>query len=154
MDASPAMTARYLEPGWFTRRVFNPTIVRLTRLGISVWGSRELRVRGRKSGEWRTVPVNLLTYEGHRYLVAPRGDTQWVRNIRIAGGGELRVGRRVESFRAVEIADGDKVEILRAYLRRWKMEVGVFFDGVSADSTDADLLAIADRHPVFAVVAA
>ena len=142
---------RYLEPGWFTRKLFNPAIVRLTRLGISVWGSRELRVRGRTSGEWRTVPVNLLELDGQRYLVAPRGDTQWVRNLRVAQCGELRVGRRVEPFHATEIADDHKVEVLRAYLRRWKMEVGVFFEGVGSDATDGELRAIAGRHPVFHV---
>ena len=123
----------------------------LTRIGISVWGSRELRVKGRKSGEWRKVPVNLLTIDAHRYLVAPRGDTQWVRNLRAAGTGELRVGRRVESFRGVELEDADKPPILRAYLRRWKMEVGVFFDGVSADSPDEEVARIAPKHPVFRV---
>jgi deazaflavin-dependent oxidoreductase (nitroreductase family) len=141
----------YREPGWFTRNVFNRTVAVLTRVGISVWGSRELRVRGRKSGEWRTTPVNLLTYDGTKYLVAPRGETQWVRNLRVAGGGELRVGRRVETFRATEIADADKPEILRSYLRRWKMEVGVFFDGVGPDASDAELLGIAGRHPVFRI---
>ncbi|HEV7525427.1 MAG TPA: nitroreductase/quinone reductase family protein [Acidimicrobiia bacterium] len=144
-------TARYLEPGWFTRNVFNRSVVRLTRMGISVWGSRELRVRGRTSGAWRTVPVNLLTYDGRRYLVSPRGTTQWVRNLRVAQTGELRVGRRVEPFRATEIDDCEKVEILRAYLRRWKMEVGVFFEGVGPDASDDELRAIADRHPAFLV---
>src|SRR5262245_26119187 len=89
---------RYVEPGWFTRNVFNRSIRRLTRMGVSVLGSRELRVKGRTSGEWRSVPVNLLTIDGQQYLVAPRGTTQWVRNLRAAGGGELRVGRRTESF--------------------------------------------------------
>ena len=153
-SSDPARATRYLEPGWFTRKIFNPAIVHLTRLGISVWGSRELRIRGRKTGEWRTVPVNLLTLEDDRYLVAPRGDTQWVRNLRVAQAGELRVGRRVEAFRASEIADDDKVTVLRAYLRRWKMEVGVFFDGVGPDASDEELRGIADRHPVFRVEAA
>src|SRR5262245_33608679 len=85
----------YQEPGWFTRHVFNPFVAFLTRRGLSVWGSRELRVRGRTSGEWRTVPVNLLTYDDRRYLVAPRGHTQWVKNLRVAGKGELRVGKKV-----------------------------------------------------------
>jgi deazaflavin-dependent oxidoreductase (nitroreductase family) len=133
--------------------VFNRIVAVLTRVGISVWGSRELRVRGRKSGEWRTTPVNLLTYEGTEYLVAPRGETQWVRNLRVSGGGELRVGRRVETFRATEVADTDKPEILRSYLRRWKAEVGVFFDGVGPDASDEDLLGIAGRHPVFRIAA-
>ncbi len=116
---------------------------------MSVWGSRELRVRGRKSGKWRSTPVNLLTLAGEHYLVAPRGETQWVRNLRVAGDGELRVGRRIQVFRATELADTEKVEVLRAYLKRWKAEVGTFFGGVGADASDADLLRIAPDHPVF-----
>jgi deazaflavin-dependent oxidoreductase (nitroreductase family) len=139
----------YQEPGWFTRNVFNKTVAGLTRMGVSVWGSRELRVRGRSSGEWRTTPVNLLTVDGTRYLVAPRGVTQWVRNLRAAGTGELRVGKRVEAFRANEVGDADKPPILRAYLKRWKAEVGVFFGGVGADSSEEELLRIAPDHPVF-----
>jgi deazaflavin-dependent oxidoreductase (nitroreductase family) len=140
---------RYVEPGWFTRHVFNGVVAVATRLGLSVWGSRVLEVRGRTSGEWRSTPVNLLTLDGRRYLVAPRGVTQWVRNLRVAGGGRLRLGRRVEPFRATEVTDADKVDILRAYLRRWKAEVGVFFGGVGADSTDDEIRAIAPNHPVF-----
>jgi hypothetical protein len=147
MQAAQTTNApRYLQPGWFTRNVFNRIVVTLTKLGISVRGSRELRVRGRTSGTWRTVPVNPLTFEGRRYLVAPRGTTQWVRNLRVAGSGELRVGRRVEPFRATEIGDDDKVAILREYLRRWKMETGVFFEGVGPDASDEELRAIADRR--------
>jgi deazaflavin-dependent oxidoreductase (nitroreductase family) len=141
----------YQKPGWFTQHVLNPFIAWSTRRGVSVWGSRELRVRGRKTGEWRAVPVNLLTHEGTQYLVAPRGHTQWVRNLRVATTGELRVGRRTESFRATELADADKVPILRAYLKRWKAEVGVFFGGVSAKSSDEELARIAPDHPVFRI---
>jgi deazaflavin-dependent oxidoreductase (nitroreductase family) len=147
--ASSETPLRYVEPGWFTNHVFNPSVALLTRMGISVWGSRELRVRGRTTGEWRTTPVNLLTVDGEQYLVAPRGITQWVRNLRVAGSGELRVGKHTDRFRATEVADTDKGAILRAYLKRWKAEVGVFFDGVSADSPDADLQRIAPDHPVF-----
>jgi deazaflavin-dependent oxidoreductase (nitroreductase family) len=121
----------------------------LTRMGISLLGSRVLYVRGRKSGEWRTTPVNLLEYEGERYLVAPRGHTQWVRNMRVAGGGELHLGRRVEVFTVTELADEEKPDILRAYLKRWKFEVGMFFDGVGPDASDAKLLEIAPGYPVF-----
>jgi deazaflavin-dependent oxidoreductase (nitroreductase family) len=141
--------ARYVAPGWFTRNVFNPALALLTRAGLSVWGSRELRVRGRTSGEWRSTPVNLLSLDGERYLVAPRGETQWVRNLRVAGGGELRLGRRTEVFQAVEVGDADKVAVLRAYLARWKAEVGVFFDGVDANSSDEEIRRIAPNHPVF-----
>ena len=143
--------SRYVDPGWFTRHVFNPLIAVLTRRGLSVWGSRELRVRGRKSGEWRAVPVNLLTHEGQRYLVAPRGQTQWVRNLRVANEGELRVGRRVEPFHATELSDADKPPILRAYLKRWKAEVGMFFGGVSADSPEEELRRISPDHPIFRI---
>ena len=142
---------RYVEPGWFTRNVFNRLVAVATSVGISVWGSRVLQVRGRTSGEWRETPVNLLSHAGQRYLVAPRGVTQWVRNLRVAGEGNLRLGRRVEHFYATEIADEDKVEILRAYLRRWKAEVGVFFEGVSADSPESEIMHIAPNHPVFLV---
>lgn len=144
---------RYLQPGWFTRNVFNQVFVWLNRAGISVRGSRELRVRGRTSGEWRKTPVNLLHHDGARYLVAPRGRTQWVRNIEVIGTGELRVGRRVEAFRAVPIADADKVDVLRNYLHHWKMEVGQFFDGVGPDASDAEIAAIAPGYPVFRVEA-
>lgn len=147
-------TVRYLEPDWLTRNVFNRIVRRLTRLGLSVRGSRELRVRGRVTGEWRSTPVNLLTVEGRQYLVAPRGVTQWVRNVRAAGGGELRLGRRVEAFRAEELADADKAAVLRPYLRLWKAETGVFFDGLDADATDAELVAAGPKHPVFRILPA
>src|SRR5713226_7474761 len=140
---------RYVVPGLFTRHVFNPAVAQLTRAGLSFWGSRILQVRGRKTGEIRETPVNLLTHQGSRYLVAPRGETQWVRNLRVAGVGALRLGRKTERFRAVEIPDENKPEILRTYLRRWKAEVGVFFGGVGAESADEELLRIAPNHPIF-----
>jgi deazaflavin-dependent oxidoreductase (nitroreductase family) len=133
-------------------RVFQPIATFLTKIGISLAGSRLLAVRGRKSGEWRVTPVNPLTHNGERYLVAPRGHTQWVRNMRVAGGGELRLGRRTEPFRAVEVPDEDKPEILRLYLKKWAWEVGRFFEGVSASSTDVILLLIAPAFPVFRVI--
>jgi deazaflavin-dependent oxidoreductase (nitroreductase family) len=140
-----------LKPGWFTVNVFNPIVAWLTRRGLSVWGSRVLAVRGRKSGEWRTTPVNVLALDGERYLVAPRGHVQWTYNMRVAGGGRLHLGKRVEEFTATEIPDDDKPVILRAYLKRWKSEVGVFFGGVGPDSTDEELRAIAPKHPVFRI---
>lgn len=144
-------TSRYVEPGWFTTHVFNRLVRRATRMGIGVWGSRELHVRGRRSGELRSTVVNVLELEGQRYLVAPRGTTQWVRNLRAARGeGELRIGRRIELFTSSELVDpDDQVPVLRAYLRRWAFEVGMFFDGVSADSSAAELARIAGDHPVF-----
>ena len=99
----PGMTDRYVAPGWFTHRVFNPTVAAINRLGVSVWGSRVLEVRGRKSGQPRRTPVNVLAFESQRYLVAPRGDTQWARNLRASGEGRLLIGRRRERFAATEL---------------------------------------------------
>jgi deazaflavin-dependent oxidoreductase (nitroreductase family) len=145
---------RYAKPGWFTTNVFNRGVRGLTSLGVSVLGSRELRIRGRVSGEWRTTPVNLLTLDGQRYLLAPRGVTQWVRNLRAAGGGELRLGRRVEAFTARELPDEAKVPVMREYLRRWKWEAGQFFPGLDASAAEDSLAAAAAGFPVFAITEA
>ena len=139
---------RYVRPT-MPDRAFNGLIQLITRFGISVYGSRVLAVRGRKTGEWRTVPVNLLIHEGERYLVAPRGETEWVRNMRTAGGGELRLGRTREPIRTVELADTEKPPVLRAYLQKWWWEVGRFFEGVERDATPDDLRRIAPGFPVF-----
>jgi deazaflavin-dependent oxidoreductase (nitroreductase family) len=143
------MAPRYQRPGWFTKNVFNPAVAALTRAGVSVAGSRVLEVRGRKTGEPRRTPVNLLTVGGTRYLVAPRGNTQWVRNLRAHGEGRLLVGRRAEAFSAEEVSDEEKPAILRPYLERWKWEVGAFFGGVGPDSSDDELRRIGPDHPVF-----
>jgi deazaflavin-dependent oxidoreductase (nitroreductase family) len=148
---SPDPASRYIKPGGFTVQVFNRAVAALTRTGISVMGSRVLYVRGRTSGEWRTTPVNLLTVDGVQYLVSPRGNTQWVRNMRVAGGGELRVGRRVQRFTATELTDGQKPPVLRAYLERWSWEVGMFFEGIKADATDEQLHGVAPGFPVFRI---
>lgn len=132
-------------------RVFNNLVGLLGKLGLSLWGTRVLYVRGRKSGTWRDVPVNLLHLDGARYLVAPRGEVQWVHNMRAAGGGQLRLGRKVEAFTVTEIADVDKPPVLRGYLRRWQWEVGEYFDGVTADLSDDQLLEVAPRYPVFVI---
>ena len=145
------MADRYIVPNWFTRNVFNRAVGGLTRLGISVWGSRVLEVRGRKSGEPRRTPVNLLSLEGERYLVAPRGQTQWVRNMRVAREGQLLLGKSREPFTASEIPDAEKEPILRAYLKHWKWEVGQFFEGVDADASAEDIRRIAPNHPIFRV---
>jgi deazaflavin-dependent oxidoreductase (nitroreductase family) len=148
MTSSP--TAHYRQPDWFTRNVGNRILNLLMRLGISVWGSRTLEHVGRSTGEVHRTPVNPLTFEGHEYLVSPRGETQWVRNVTAADGKlVLILGRRRFERTAVEIPVAERTPILRAYLQRWKFEVGMFFDGVGPDSTDAQFEAIAAKHPVF-----
>jgi deazaflavin-dependent oxidoreductase (nitroreductase family) len=153
MSASPS--PRYVTPstpaGRWMGRVFNGMVAALARRGISIRDSRVLAVRGRKSGEWRSTPVNLLTFRGNQYLVSPRGHTQWARNMRVAGGGELRLGKRTEAFTATELPDDQKPELLREYLRRWKFEVGMFFEGVGPDAPDSKLLEIAPGYPVFRI---
>ena len=143
------MAEHYQQAGWFTINVFNRVVAALTQLGVSVYGSRVLEVKGRKSGQWRSTPANLLRYEGEDYLVAPRGHTQWVRNLRASGEGRLRVGRRIEPFSAVELTDDEKPPLLRAYLKKWNVEVGVFFAGVGPESSEEELRRIAPDHPAF-----
>jgi deazaflavin-dependent oxidoreductase (nitroreductase family) len=146
-----AVAAHYQQPGWFTRNVSNRAVAGLTRAGVSVAGSRVLEVQGRKSGEWRRTPVNVLTLDAVRYLVSARGHSQWVRNIRVSGQARLVLGRRAESIAVTEIADDEKVPLLRAYLKHWRWEVGAFFGGVGPDSPDEDLRRIAPDHPVFRI---
>ena len=143
---------RYLTPNR-AAEVFNVLAKWLTARGISLMGSRVLAVKGRKSGEVRTTTVNLFTYQGERYLLAPRGHTQWVRNLRAAGEGELRLGRRRQQFVPVEIGDADKEPLIRLYLKKWAWETGAFFDGLKADSPRADIEAAAPGFPVFRIVA-
>jgi deazaflavin-dependent oxidoreductase (nitroreductase family) len=147
------MADRYVRPDWFTTHVFNRLVAGLTRIGISVLGSRILAVRGRKTGQWRTTPVNLLTHEGSRYLVAPRGVTQWVRNVRAGCDTELRIGPRREPVALAELTEEEKLPVLRAYLRRWKVEIGAFFQGVGPDAPEAELRRIAPGYPAFRVEA-
>jgi deazaflavin-dependent oxidoreductase (nitroreductase family) len=143
-------SVRYLKPSAF-EIYFNKAMALLPKIGINAWGARTLAVRGRTSGEWRTVPVNLLTEGGERYLVAPRGQAQWVRNIRAAGGGELRLGRKTEVFTVTELPDAEKVPVLRRYLERWGWEVGRFFEGITKNATDEQLTEIAPGFPVFRI---
>ncbi|MCW5893686.1 MAG: nitroreductase family deazaflavin-dependent oxidoreductase [bacterium] len=130
---------------------FNRLVRALGGLGLSLYGSRNLAVRGRRPGAWQVVPVNPLSHDGARYLVAPRGVTHWVRNLRAGGEAELRLGRRSEPIRALELDDADKPPILRAYLARWLFEVKEFFPGLGPDASDAALRAAAPRYPVFRI---
>jgi deazaflavin-dependent oxidoreductase (nitroreductase family) len=139
----------YKKPGWFTRNVFNRLVAGLHRLGLGVQGSQTLAVRGRKSGEIRTNPVNPFELDGRTYLLAPRGTTQWVRNLRAAGGeGELRRGRRVRHFHATEVPDSEKLPLLRLYMDKWAWEVKGFL-GIDANARDDELRRIAPDHPAF-----
>ncbi|MGW6268381.1 nitroreductase family deazaflavin-dependent oxidoreductase [Streptomyces sp. NPDC055060] len=149
-SSSASPTPYYLQGSPFAVRL-NSVIGWLARRGISLMGSAELSVRGRKSGQMQRIPVNPFTYQGAQYLVSARGHSQWVRNMRVAGGGELRVGRKVRAFTVEEVPDAEKLPLLRGYLEKWGWEVNQYFKGVTAKSTDAEIEAAAGDHPVFRV---
>ncbi|MEO9256584.1 MAG: nitroreductase/quinone reductase family protein [Tepidiformaceae bacterium] len=141
----------YKKPDFITNHLFNPAVALATKLGLSMRGSRVLSVRGRKSGEWRSTPVNPLMFEGQRYLVAPRGTTQWVRNIRVTNEGVLTLGRKHETIHVEEIPDSAKAPILRSYLKHWASETRKFFGVADANVPDEELERIAPDHPVFRI---
>jgi len=138
----------YIKPDWFTRTIFNPLVAGLHRLGISLQGSQTLAVRGRKSGEMRTNPVNPFELDGKTYLFSPRGTTQWVRNMRAAGDGELRSGRKVRHFTAEEVPDSEKLPLIRLYMDKWSWEVKGFL-GIDAKASDDEIRRIIPDHPAF-----
>jgi deazaflavin-dependent oxidoreductase (nitroreductase family) len=144
------MTTGYEEPNRAARAA-NTAIRWLAELGISIAGTRALRVRGRKSGQQRAVVINLLTVDGVDYLVSPRGNTQWARNVRAAGVVELGPRWRSEHARVSEVDDAAKPELLRRYLARWYWQVKGYVGGLTPDSSDEQLLAGAPRIPVFAL---
>lgn len=141
----------YQKPDFVTKRVFNPLFDLLMKLGLSFRGSRILYVTGRKSGKVYSTPVNPLSFEGERYLVAPRGETGWVKNIRANRKGELRLGGKREAITVEEITGEPKVPILRAYLKNWKSETSKFFGGVTDESPEEVLRETAPAHPMFRI---
>jgi deazaflavin-dependent oxidoreductase (nitroreductase family) len=144
------MTVRYDEPGR-TARTANALIRWLAELGVSIAGTRALQVRGRKTGKVRGVVVNVLTVDGTEYLVSPRGNTQWVRNVRAAG--VVDVGPRWHRRRraATEVADAAKPDLLKRYLNKWYWEVKGHIAGLTPDSGDDELRSAATSIPVFAL---
>jgi deazaflavin-dependent oxidoreductase (nitroreductase family) len=142
----------YQKPDFFTKRVFNPLLELSMKLGIGFRGSNILSVKGRKSGKTYTTPVNPLSFNGERYLVAPRGETGWVKNIRVSKEGELRIGGKREQIRVVEISGDEKVPVLKEYLKFWKSETSKFFGGVTDESPEDVLRATAPNHPMFRIL--
>lgn len=144
------MTTRYDRPS-APARFGNALIRKLAEAGISIAGTRALAVRGRKSGELRGVVINLLTVDGVRYLVAPRGETEWVRNARAAG--EVLIGPRWRRTRTrvTELSDDAKPAVLRPYLQRWYWQVKGYMAGVTPESSDDELRIAAPSIPVFSL---
>jgi F420H(2)-dependent quinone reductase len=145
------MTTRYDEPNRLARAA-NEVFRWLAEAGISIAGTRALRVRGRKTGKLRGVVINLLTVDGRDFLVSPRGNTQWVRNARAAGQVEMGPRWRSREVNVTEIADDAKPEVLKPYLNRWYWEVKGHVGGLTPDSTDDEIRAAAPSIPVFELV--
>jgi deazaflavin-dependent oxidoreductase (nitroreductase family) len=144
------MSVRYDEPHGAARAA-NTLIRWLAEAGISIAGTRALRVRGRKTGRLRGVVINVLTVDDLDYLVSPRGTTQWVRNVRAAGEVEMGPRWRTRRVRAIEVDDAAKPELLRPYLDRWFWEVKGHIAGLTPDSSDEQLGAAAPSIPIFAL---
>jgi deazaflavin-dependent oxidoreductase (nitroreductase family) len=142
------MSVRYDEPNGAARAA-NALIRWLAELGISIAGTRALRVRGRKTGKSRGVVVNVLTVDDVDYLVSPRGATQWVRNVRAAGVVDVGPRWHRRQLRITEVADSAKPDLLRRYLDRWYWEVKGHIAGLTPDSNDDELRAAATSIPVF-----
>ena len=147
--SSPIPT--YRRPSWIMRHLVDPlTRVLVGKLGLDDHtGTRVLEVQGRTSGHWHTTPVKLLEWEGHNYLVAMYGETNWVKNLRAQRHGRIRLGGHVTEFRVVELSDADKLSILRTYLKRYWSLVARMTTLTSADAPTEELARVAPLHPVF-----
>jgi hypothetical protein len=142
------MTVRYDEPN-LAARAGNEVIRWLAEAGVSIAGTRALRVRGRKTGKLRGVVINLLSVDGRDYVVSPRGNTQWARNARAAGSVDTGPRWRSRVVRITEVADDAKPQLLRRYLDRWYWEVKGHVGGLTPESTDDEMRAAAPSIPVF-----
>jgi hypothetical protein len=147
MKGTP-MTVRYDAPN-LAARAGNELIRWLAEAGISIAGTRALRVRGRQTGKLRGVVINLLSVGGRDYVVSPRGNTQWARNARAAGAVEMGLKWRSREVRIAEVADDAKPQLLKRYLDRWYWEVKGHVGGLTPQSTDDEMRSAASSIPVF-----
>lgn len=131
----------------------NAAVGRLVRLGAAPRDCQELLVAGRTSGRVTARPVNVLRIDDARFLLSPRGRTQWVRNVRAGSAVSLRRGRRTEAVALVEVDDAGKPDLIRDYLRKWGWQVSGLVGGLTADSSDDEILAAAPGLPMFEVQA-
>jgi len=141
------MTTRYDEPD-LVARATNAVFRWLAEAGVSIAGTRALRVRGRTTGKLRGVVVNLMTVDGRDYVVSPRGNTQWVRNARAAGEVEMGPRWRGRTVRISEVADDAKLDLLKRYIDRWYWEVKGHVGGLTPQSTDEQIRAVAPSIPI------
>lgn len=143
----------YDAPSPLMAKIVNPVLCFLIgTIGINIQGAWVLTVRGRKSGQLKSLPVNVLIYQGARYLVSPRGETQWVRNLRAAGDAQLRRGNSIDKVRvAEEVAVEGRPPILRAYMQKWDGQTkGIL--GFDRTVGDSELAEAAAKYPVFRLI--
>ncbi len=142
----------YVPPVSGFDRLGNAFVRWLADRGVNLAGARTLTVTGRVSGAPQRIPVNPMMFGDGEYLVAARGNTQWVRNARVTPAAELRRGRRVRHVRLTEVPAADRAPIIRAYLDKWGWEVGRFLPpGLDVDADVATIAGFAADIPVFAV---
>ena len=142
-----AQAQYFLKPS-LTERIFNRLFAIAIRFGIGLGHNYVVEVRGRKSGRIFSTPIDLLEVGRRRYLIAPRGETNWVRNARAAGRVTLRKGRRREEFAVRELGLAERPELLKAYLDRFALTVQRYFP-ISRGSSVSEFAPIAERYPVF-----
>jgi len=132
-------------------RLFSRMFGALVGLGLGFSHNHQLQVRGRRSGRLYSTPVDVLVHRGRRFLVAGRGETQWVRNAGASGQITLRKGRRREELRVRIVPDVEKPDVLKAYLDRFKLTVQRYFP-VPAGAPADELAPLAPRYPVFELI--
>ena len=147
-----AQAQYFLKPS-LTERIFNRLFAIAIGFRIGLRHNYVVEVRGRKSGRMFSTPIDLLEIGGHRYLVAPRGETNWVRNARTAGRVGLRKGRQRDEFALREVGPAERPELLKAYLDRFALTVQRYFP-IPRGSPASEFAPIAGRYPVFELLAA
>lgn len=143
MNGRPARAYRLT----WVQRCANTVYTLMTRCGLGAQYRHLLTVVGRQTGLPRTTPVDVMSYAGSQWLVAPYGAVNWVRNLRASGQGMLRRGSRCHTFRAVEADTRTAVPVIRQYIEQ--VPITRSYWGVGPDATDEELAQKAARHPVF-----
>jgi deazaflavin-dependent oxidoreductase (nitroreductase family) len=133
-------------------RVGNVLTTALLRAGFKLVGFGNypmylLTVRGRKSGQPRTVSIAIIQRNGKRYLGAPFGIVDWVRNLRAAREAILTRGRRSETVNAIELPSREAALVLREEVKGGNPFARYF--GVTAESSLEDFERTTISHPVF-----
>jgi deazaflavin-dependent oxidoreductase (nitroreductase family) len=134
-------------------KLMNSIIGRLASIGLVPMSTVLLQVKGRRSGQIRSTPVSWIEHEGQRYLVAPRGNTEWVRNVKAAGGEAVLKSRKTEGVRLEEVPIEQRAPIIKSYLKKTAMVTKREF-GLDPDAPMEEFEKIAPIHPAFRITPA